>query len=244
VPQLVDRAQTCPFLVRVFIAKDRRGDGRHRRPDAYAQGKVPEESELHLYTWQDATLKELAGLLQEVDADARRPQAVVSFACVYPTPSGSMIVRPLGAVANRTGHPADDRTLGACNFRPGDYLDVCVSTTVPPRAGPGPGPGGGGGIPGAGGRMRSDTNHSSSNNNYGDDVSERPSFGRRVVTLVRRRAGSGDGDGDGGGGDRDGDRERGEDRGIAERGSRDSRGRGQGAYGNDRRRGGPVDLRR
>lgn len=129
----VDRAKTCPFLMRVFISKGKQRV--HRTVSDYSNGRVPTETEVHLYTWKDATLKELAGLIQEVEPEARRPRAVVSFAFVYPNKTGSMVVRQVGSVASGRPHAADDRTLGGCSFHPGDFLDVSVSVAPAPRIG-------------------------------------------------------------------------------------------------------------
>jgi len=46
-------------------------------------GNVP-SNELQMYTWQDATLKELEGLVKEVNPDARRRGTYFDFALVYP----------------------------------------------------------------------------------------------------------------------------------------------------------------
>ncbi|KAL0621375.1 Histone deacetylase complex subunit SAP18 [Plecturocebus cupreus] len=48
----VDREKTCPLLLRVFTT-----NGRHHRMGRVF-GNVP-PSELQIYTWMDATLKEL-----------------------------------------------------------------------------------------------------------------------------------------------------------------------------------------
>ena len=41
-------------------------------------------NELQMYTWQDATLKELEGLVKEVNPEARRRGTYFDFALVYP----------------------------------------------------------------------------------------------------------------------------------------------------------------
>ncbi|CAG5027938.1 unnamed protein product [Parnassius apollo] len=53
----VDREKTCPLLLRVFCST-----GRHNTPGDYARGNVP-QNELQIYTWMDATLRELTGML-------------------------------------------------------------------------------------------------------------------------------------------------------------------------------------
>lgn len=90
--------QTCPLLLRVFCK-----EGGHHRAEEYAGTQVPPE-ELRIYTWydccgvflgalsltgfvfwfrMDATLKELAQLIKEVNVAARWASARLVFAAVY-----------------------------------------------------------------------------------------------------------------------------------------------------------------
>ena len=46
-------------------------------------GNTP-SNELQIYTWMDATLKELEGLVKEVNPEARRRGTYFDFALVYP----------------------------------------------------------------------------------------------------------------------------------------------------------------
>jgi hypothetical protein len=69
-PPRLDRERTCPFLLPVFV---RLGD--HSPPRAYhGTDGVPSDahvSEMHIYTWEDATLLELAELVRERIEDVR-----------------------------------------------------------------------------------------------------------------------------------------------------------------------------
>lgn len=61
---MIDRTKTCPLLLRVFVKQ-----GAHHRIEDFAKqqqqgGQEPEC--IHVYTWVDATLSELADLVQEV----------------------------------------------------------------------------------------------------------------------------------------------------------------------------------
>lgn len=58
--------QVCPLLLRVFT---RRG-GHHRLEEFARRGHEPED-EVAMYTWPDATLRELSDLVKEV-----RPRAL------------------------------------------------------------------------------------------------------------------------------------------------------------------------
>ena len=104
-PPRVDRERTCPFLVPVFV---RQGD--HSPPRAYhGMDGVPSDAsvtELHIYTWEDATLLELAELVRErlEDVRTKRPYRDESgqsakrfpdqhFCLVYPDREGAFFAR-------------------------------------------------------------------------------------------------------------------------------------------------------
>ena len=46
-----------------------------------------------IYTWADASLRELTTLVQEVQPAARRPSARIEFAFVYPDRKGRNVMR-------------------------------------------------------------------------------------------------------------------------------------------------------
>jgi len=119
----VDREKVCPLLLRVFPT-----EGRHRRDEAYTSGRLP-SGELQVYTWKDATLRELADLVKGAFPPAqKRQRGVISFAFVYPDREGRHVVRPVGRVFVNTAKRSDDdeRTLAALKFVTGDFLDVAV----------------------------------------------------------------------------------------------------------------------
>merc|ERR1719507_1862688 len=70
----IDRESKCPLLLRVFCATSR-----HNGLSDYNKGKVP-TNELQIYTWKDASLKELTSLVREVNTESRRyPQMSYRF---------------------------------------------------------------------------------------------------------------------------------------------------------------------
>jgi len=75
----VDREKICPFLLRMFIKEN------EKHPlEEFRDQKVPEKDEVQVYTWQDATLKELAELVgQEVEAIRKNRESELNFAFVY-----------------------------------------------------------------------------------------------------------------------------------------------------------------
>ncbi|GFH28444.1 uncharacterized protein HaLaN_26935 [Haematococcus lacustris] len=56
----VDREKTCPLLLRVFT----RNGGHHKLDEFAVRGKEP-SGEIQIYTWMDATLRELSDLIKE-----------------------------------------------------------------------------------------------------------------------------------------------------------------------------------
>ncbi|KAL2511371.1 Histone deacetylase complex subunit SAP18 [Abeliophyllum distichum] len=72
----VDREKTCPLLLRVFT----KVGGHHTDGEFAVRGKEPKD-EVQIYTWMDATLRELTDLVKEVAPEARRRDAI-SVLCV------------------------------------------------------------------------------------------------------------------------------------------------------------------
>lgn len=122
-PAPVDRKKVCPFLLRVFY-----NVGRHYRMEEYSRGRVP-MNELQIYTWKDATLKELMALIKEVNSDSRRRGTLFEFGIVYPDKRGGYRLRDIGKTIAGQKTEGDQITLGN-QFQIGDYLDIAL---VPPR---------------------------------------------------------------------------------------------------------------
>nr|XP_054599148.1 histone deacetylase complex subunit SAP18 isoform X1 [Nothobranchius furzeri] len=121
---------TCPLLLRVFTTNS----GRHHRIEEFSRGNVP-SSELQIYTWMDATLKELTGLVKEVYPEARKKGTHFSFAIVYPEPRGKMYkLKEIGSTMSGRKGLEDSMTLQSQRFQIGDYLDIAI--TPPNRAPP------------------------------------------------------------------------------------------------------------
>ncbi|KAL3882282.1 hypothetical protein ACJMK2_028644 [Sinanodonta woodiana] len=129
----IDREKTCPLLLRVFY-----NTGRHHAMSEYSRGSVP-TNELQIYTWMDATLKELTSLVKEVNPDARRKGTFFDFAVVFPdSRTQTYRMREIGTTCSGHRGADDSVTLANKRFQIGDYLDIAVT---PPRGG------GGGGVP-------------------------------------------------------------------------------------------------
>ncbi|KAF9544380.1 mtDNA inheritance, partitioning of the mitochondrial organelle [Mortierella hygrophila] len=65
VPSIIDREKLCPFLLKMFYKQ-----GEHHRVDQYKPTSLPpKSSELQLYTWKNATMGEIASLVQQAIPD-------------------------------------------------------------------------------------------------------------------------------------------------------------------------------
>mmetsp|Transcript_16731 Transcript_16731/g.23078 ORF Transcript_16731/g.23078 Transcript_16731/m.23078 type:complete len:146 (+) Transcript_16731:108-545(+) len=120
----IDREKTCPLLLRVFP----KVGGPHRVDEFAERGKEPKD-EVQIYTWPDATLRELTDLMKEVRPEARKPQARLDFALVYPDRMGRNVFRRVGTVwsAPHRGRGEDDgKSLKSISFQTGDFLDVAI----------------------------------------------------------------------------------------------------------------------
>jgi len=120
----IDREKVVPLLLRVFT----KTGGHHESEDFSKRGKEPVKDEVQIYTWKDATLKELTDLIKGVKSAARQRDARLEFAFVYPDTSGKNVVRKVGTTYARRRAPDDRRTLADLKFETGDFLDVAIFT--------------------------------------------------------------------------------------------------------------------
>jgi hypothetical protein len=87
----IDRTTEAPFLLRCFVFHNETP-----KPEQFV-ARLPRD--VHVYTWRDATLREVAELLREVDKEAARPGAVLDFYLVFRTvgKEKEMTVKHIGA---------------------------------------------------------------------------------------------------------------------------------------------------
>jgi histone deacetylase complex subunit SAP18 len=120
----IDREKTCPLLLRVFCST-----GRHNSLQDFSNGQVP-GNELQIYTWMDATLKELSNLVKEVNPDARRAGTVFDFSLVYPDTrprERGYRSRSIGTTISAQKTMDDNKSLAMVRFSIGDYLDIAIT---------------------------------------------------------------------------------------------------------------------
>jgi len=121
----IEREKVCPLLLRVFYKL-----GGHHRPEEFIRGKEPTYDEVQIYTWKDATLRELTELVKEIHSGARQRESRLSFAFIYPSKmNGRMVLKEVGQVFSnraRGDHRDDKKTLDELHFETGDFLDVAI----------------------------------------------------------------------------------------------------------------------
>ncbi|KAI9493288.1 Sin3 associated polypeptide p18-domain-containing protein [Zychaea mexicana] len=124
----IDREKECPFLLRIFTR-----NGGHHTTNEFQVDSVPTSDELQLYTWRNATLEELAQLIQEVVPEAKHPDARVAFRLIYLDSQRAVYrSRDIGRVVNIKPTADQTKTLDDCNFFIGDFLDVAIYIGPPP----------------------------------------------------------------------------------------------------------------
>ncbi|KAI8981784.1 Sin3 associated polypeptide p18-domain-containing protein [Mycotypha africana] len=109
-PTTVDREKECPFLLKIYYCH-----GRHNP--------------------KDATLEEIAQLIEQIVPEARDPDARVAFRLIYlDSERARYQSREIGRVV--ASNPTEDqkKTLDDCKFLIGDYLDVAIYIGPPPSA--------------------------------------------------------------------------------------------------------------
>jgi len=117
----IDREKVCPLLLRVFTKVDS-----HHTAEEFVKGHEPVKDEVQIYTWKNATLKELTELIKGVRPTARRKDAKLSFAFVYPDKDGKNVVRQVGSTFSTRRSDDDKKTLAFLKFETGDFLDVAI----------------------------------------------------------------------------------------------------------------------
>ncbi|ORX60379.1 Sin3 associated polypeptide p18 [Hesseltinella vesiculosa] len=125
----IDREKIVPFLLKIYL-----DFGRHHPFRSYTIDRTPPEShELQLYTWRDATLRELVQLVQEAIPEAQTGDAHLSFRLIYmDTDTGFFKGKDLAVLHAFESSQDDNKTLHECRFLIGDYLDIAVHDG-PPR---------------------------------------------------------------------------------------------------------------
>ncbi|GAM23431.1 hypothetical protein SAMD00019534_066060 [Acytostelium subglobosum LB1] len=126
-PQPINRERVCPLLLRVFLKMN----AFHSASEFKSRTSLPESDEIKLYTWRNATLKEISELIKEVNVPARHRDSKMTFAFVSPDSHGVYkLSAPLGCVHAIKKGDDDQKTLDSLNFN-FQYLAVNVESNEP-----------------------------------------------------------------------------------------------------------------
>ncbi|TNN05899.1 Histone deacetylase complex subunit SAP18 [Schistosoma japonicum] len=118
----VNREKTCPLLLRMFCSTKK-----HNNVLEYSRGRTP-MNELQVYTWFDATLRELASLVKQVNPESRRKGTLFDFALVFPDHRSPVYrMRELGTVCSGSPSDTDRIMLKDVQFTIGDMIDVAIT---------------------------------------------------------------------------------------------------------------------
>jgi histone deacetylase complex subunit SAP18 len=120
----VDREKVCPFLLRVFCKR-----GSHHRIEDFTINHQPVEDEIQIYTWKDASLREIASLLAEIDPKYAKHGNSLSFKSVYlDNIRARYNSKDLGVINISKPSKTDDVTLEENRFIIGDFIDVALQS--------------------------------------------------------------------------------------------------------------------
>lgn len=112
----VNRIETCPTLIRTFYQKNS-----HHTVVDFLQG-FP-SPEVYLYTWKDATLRELAYTL--IRSAKLGDVKTISFIMVFPDlNTGGWITKHLENIDLYDKNKISNSTLEGYGFQPGFMFDV------------------------------------------------------------------------------------------------------------------------
>lgn len=87
----VNREKTTPMLIRCFWTWND-----PNVVDCYRNGKLP-PNEVQIYTWKDASLKEITELLSE-SLSSIKGSVAIHFSIIYPDRTGKNVMRPVSSI--------------------------------------------------------------------------------------------------------------------------------------------------
>jgi len=118
----INREKTCPFLLKVFYKEND-----YNSLEDFNKAIFPSNRELHIYTWMDASLRELTTLIKDAVESTRRKDAVLNFSTIFPDSKGILQRKEIGYVYSSRKGQDDNKTLNQLKVAIGDYLDINVT---------------------------------------------------------------------------------------------------------------------
>ena len=121
--QEINREKICPFLIKLYYKEND-----FNSLEEMNAGKMPISRELHIYTWMDASLRELTMLIRDSVDFTKRKDAILNFSFIFPDSKGKLQRKEIGNVHMYKKFPDDNKTLQQLRFTIGDYIDISIKT--------------------------------------------------------------------------------------------------------------------
>jgi histone deacetylase complex subunit SAP18 len=118
----VNREKICPFLAKVYYKENE-----FNNIDDMNNGLFPANRELHIYTWMDASLKELTLLIRDSIDLLRKKDSVLNFSFIFPDNKGKLQRKELGSVFTNKKTLDDNKTLAQLKYTIGDFIDISIN---------------------------------------------------------------------------------------------------------------------
>jgi histone deacetylase complex subunit SAP18 len=117
----INREKICPFLVRVYFKV-----GDFNNLDDFNAGIFPKQRELYIYTWMDASLREITMLIKDTIEACQDKETVLNYSFVFPDTKGKLIRKEVGYVYANKFCNDESKTLQQLKFTIGDYIDISI----------------------------------------------------------------------------------------------------------------------
>jgi histone deacetylase complex subunit SAP18 len=118
----INREKICPFLVKVYYKENE-----FNSLDDMNSNVFPTNRELYIYTWMDASLRELTILIKDAIELIRKKDSVFNFSFVFPDSKGKLQRKEIGAVYTNKKSFEEGKTLQVLKYTIGDFIDINIS---------------------------------------------------------------------------------------------------------------------
>jgi histone deacetylase complex subunit SAP18 len=118
----INREKICPFLVKVYYRENE-----FNNLDDFNNGLFPTNRELYIYTWMDASLRELTILIKDAIDLIKRKDATLNFSFVFPDNKGKLQRKEIGIVYTNKKSTEENKTLQQLKYTIGDLIDISIS---------------------------------------------------------------------------------------------------------------------
>ncbi len=119
----INREKVCPFLIRLFYRENDFNSLEEMNAGRFASAR-----ELHIYTWMDASLRELTMLIRDSVDFAKKKDANLNYSFIFPDSKGKYQRKEIGNVHMYKKGQDDTKTLHQLKFTVGDFIDISIKT--------------------------------------------------------------------------------------------------------------------